>query len=73
MGQTHPWTVMRANAFLAWIDSGDYEKVLRAPQGAVAAGATRSCARCGTPLAGGERFCPRCGASQLPAVSGVVR
>lgn len=27
-GQSHPWTVLRANEFYKWIDSGGYEQVL---------------------------------------------
>lgn len=65
MGQTHPWTVMRANQFLAWIDSGGYQQVLDAPTGAppqLAAGTKRFCTQCGHGLAGSETFCPGCGA-----------
>ena len=28
-GQTHPWTVLRANQFLTWVDDGGYEQVLQ--------------------------------------------
>jgi Zn-dependent protease with chaperone function len=65
VGQTHPWTVLRANQLLAWIDAGDYEKVLAAPQEVplqLPAGVKRFCARCGCGLAGHEAFCPGCGA-----------
>ena len=27
-GQSHPWTVLRANQFLTWVDDGGYEQVL---------------------------------------------
>lgn len=66
MGQDHPWTVMRANQFLAWIDSGDYEAVLgrtydkRAIADAAMTGC-RYCHQCGRPLKGPEAFCANCG------------
>lgn len=28
MGQTHPWTVMRAAELFKWVESGDYNKIL---------------------------------------------
>ena len=62
-GQSHPWTVLRANQFLTWIDDGGYEQVLAAPT------SCRCCCRkgqallprCGYGLAGPESFCPGCG------------
>jgi len=65
LGQTHPWTVMRANQFLTWVDKGDYQQVLDAPAAAplgLPAGAKRFCTQCGHGLAGSETFCPGCGA-----------
>jgi hypothetical protein len=67
MGQTHPWTVMRASQFLAWVDSGGYEEVLNAqhalppPPSAPGAAAPRFCTQCGRVLSGEARFCPGCG------------
>lgn len=63
MGQTHPWTVLRASELLAWADSGAYERLLHAPQEAAApaAAAARFCSQCGHVLKGGESFCPQCG------------
>lgn len=68
MGQTHPWTVMRASEFLGWVDSKGYETVLNNPQtlplstaGAALPGAV-FCTQCGKPLVAGARFCPGCGA-----------
>jgi Zn-dependent protease with chaperone function len=60
MGQTHPWTVMRANQFLHWIDTGEYEKVLNAPHDQLAV--RRFCSQCGGSLTGAAVFCPGCGA-----------
>ncbi|HYI07927.1 MAG TPA: M48 family metallopeptidase [Thermoanaerobaculia bacterium] len=73
MGQSHPWTVLRASEFLTWIDSGTYESVLKFPQGqpaAIPAGGQRFCTQCGNALTGVERFCPRCGASRTPSLPG---
>jgi Zn-dependent protease with chaperone function len=67
VGQTHPWTVLRANQFLTWIDNGGYERTLAAPTEVpllLPDGVTRFCARCGRGLAGPEAFCPGCGAAQ---------
>lgn len=64
MGQTHPWTVMRANQFLAWIDAGGYQRVLDAPAEtprALPPGVTAFCVKCGHGLAGTESFCTKCG------------
>lgn len=64
MGQTHPWTVLRANQFLSWIDGGSYEKVLANPQEVpllLPPGVSRFCQSCGFGLAGAEDFCPGCG------------
>ena len=68
MGQTHPWTVMRASQFLAWIDSGDYEKVVNAPHalppvtaGPAALAGAGFCTQCGRGLMSEARFCPGCG------------
>lgn len=67
MGQSHPWTVLRASEFLAWIDSGDYAKVLENPRGVVppllTPGVRSFCTQCGRQLGGEERFCPGCGAA----------
>jgi Zn-dependent protease with chaperone function len=73
MGESHPWTVMRASECLAWIDSGAYEKVLAAPQGGAAAlGPTERafCTQCGRPLVGLEKFCPGCGTPVVKRVEG---
>jgi Zn-dependent protease with chaperone function len=64
MGTTHPWTVMRAQQLLQWIDSGGYEETLRAPQRvpiALPQGIAGYCSKCGWPRRGTESFCPGCG------------
>jgi hypothetical protein len=69
IGQTHPWTVLRANQLLAWTDSGDYQKVLTAQHDlppALTRAAGCYCTQCGNPLTGEEVFCPRCGSRLGP-------
>lgn len=64
MGRTHPWTVMRANQFLTWIDGGGYQRVLDAPAEvplALPPGVKSFCVKCGHGLAGTELFCTKCG------------
>ena len=64
MGATHPWTVMRAQELLRWIDDGSYDRVLKASQcvpRALPIGAAGSCGVCGYQLLGPETFCPGCG------------
>ena len=63
-GQTHPWTVLRANQLLSWVDSGGYEQVLAEPDVVpplLPEGVRMFCVRCGYGLGGQESFCPGCG------------
>jgi Zn-dependent protease with chaperone function len=60
MGQSHPWTVMRASELLRWIDSTSYEKLLADPGGGRAAEPQRTfCTNCGSAVTG--VFCSKCG------------
>jgi len=65
MGATHPWTVLRAQHLLQWVESREYEKVLQAPNRLPSpktqAGASKFCDQCGHPLTGKEMFCTSCG------------
>jgi hypothetical protein len=65
MGATHPWTVMRAQQLLQWVDAGGYEAVLRSPTQIITpsytAGTDSFCISCGFRLTGSEVFCPKCG------------
>jgi Zn-dependent protease with chaperone function len=68
VGETRPWTVMRAQQLLQWVDTGGYADVLRAPQRIPyqpPAGVRGFCNQCGLPLKGTERFCPGCGQTLL--------
>ena len=60
MGQSHPWTVMRANQFLTWIDAGEFERLLTAPPETPQL--KRFCMQCGAPVNPSASFCSGCGA-----------
>jgi Zn-dependent protease with chaperone function len=63
VGQTHPWTVMRANEFLRWIDSGEFDRILSDPGKMEAPpGRPKFCTNCGSALAASGSFCTQCGA-----------
>jgi Zn-dependent protease with chaperone function len=66
MGQSHPWTVMRANQFLTWIDAGEYEKVLNAPPETPQL--RRFCSHCGGAVVVTAAFCTSCGA-RVPVIA----
>jgi len=69
VGQTHPWTVVRAQQLLLWIDSGAYEETLKYPQRVpyhLPAGVKSYCPKCGYALRGPEIFCPGCGSARNP-------
>jgi len=60
MGQSHPWTVMRASELLRWVDSTSYEKLLADPtSGRTLEPPRKFCTNCGTPTTG--VFCAKCG------------
>jgi Zn-dependent protease with chaperone function len=62
MGQTHPWTVLRANQCLTWIDSQAYDRILKDPRaGLPAPGAKRFCTHCGAVVIVSAAFCTGCG------------
>ena len=65
MGQSHPWTVMRASELLRWIDSTTYEKLLADPRSGAPVEASRKfCTNCGSPTTG--VFCSKCGTRTAP-------
>jgi Zn-dependent protease with chaperone function len=62
MGASHPWTVMRAQELLKWVDDGSYDRILKAIEPAPALPpATSACKVCGYKLLGPETYCPGCG------------
>lgn len=61
-GDTHPWTVLRAQQALLWLDSGDYETILKTDhRGPMPQIGMAFCQRCGTALPAGAAFCVGCG------------
>jgi len=56
---------MRAAELVSWMDSGEYDAVIRRKTAGRAAvvseGRQTFCRACGYRLAGGEAFCPFCG------------
>jgi Peptidase family M48 len=56
IGETHPWTVMRAQELLRWVESHQYEEVLKNPT-------LLPCSnpKCQFILQATDKFCPKCG------------
>ncbi len=64
MGTTHPWTVLRANQLLRWVDDGGFQHTLEKPREALhklPEGVRGFCTQCGYAHRGDETFCPGCG------------
>jgi Zn-dependent protease with chaperone function len=63
MGQSHPWTVLRAAEFDRWTSGEGYDRILNACTNRVIdEGQTpHFCSFCRGPLLGDETFCPACG------------
>jgi Zn-dependent protease with chaperone function len=63
MGESHPWTVIRAAEFDAWTSSGGYNRILDAygSQAGDSRREPRFCTACGSRLVGDEAFCSTCG------------
>lgn len=71
----HPWTVMRGHALYKWIESGDYDKILKRPVQISNSQSVKSlnndahkktsvkiyCTNCGYKYKTGEKFCIDCG------------
>ena len=50
----HPWLVMRAAELLKWVESGEYDRILREKK-------TISCPHCDNTIPAGIEICPVCG------------
>lgn len=62
MDQSHPWTVLRAQQCLQWIDAGDYERLLATDhQGPRPMLGAAFCTACGAKLGEAAQFCSGCG------------
>ena len=71
----HPWTVMRGHQLYKWIESGEYERILKrhttqnlqssgkraTKQSASKSRQSKFCTNCGRKLSGNEKFCISCG------------
>lgn len=51
---THPWLVLRAAELLKWVDSGEYDALLKKHRAI-------ECPHCGNDIAAGDNPCPICG------------
>jgi Zn-dependent protease with chaperone function len=60
MERSHPWTVMRAHELIAWVDSGEYARLLAAAPRALPP--PRHCQQCTAILGPQAAFCRGCGA-----------
>ena|SRR5580658_5050865 len=71
LAASHPWTVMRAQRLLDWIDAKGYELVVADPkrvaEPALGVG-SRSCRNCNRILSDTAIFCPYCGLTLGQAV-----
>lgn len=56
ISSSHPWTVFRAGELLKWIESGEYERILKDYEGGM-------CKHCCTYVARDAKICPICGLS----------
>lgn len=54
LNDSHPWTIMRAAELIKWIESGEYEKVLRSAK-------SKTCPVCKKDVADDATDCPYCG------------
>jgi Zn-dependent protease with chaperone function len=64
MGQTHPWTVMRAQQLLKWIDTGDFLRLRESDRTAavvLSPDGPRFCTACGGVLSASVIYCSSCG------------
>lgn len=50
----HPWTIVRAAELIRWVESGEYERILRGTKGIV-------CPTCGKEISKDTVVCPVCG------------
>lgn len=62
MGQTHPWTVMRAKELNKWIKQGAYNKIISGHKiQSKHKSSEQVCSNCGAPTRKAQKFCTTCG------------
>ena len=62
--RSHPWTVLRASEYLKWIDSGEYEKILKREtiiEESIAQTQELLCPQCNAQISENFKFCKNCG------------
>ena len=62
--RSHPWTVLRASEYLKWIDSGEYEKILKREtiiEESIAQTQELLCPQCNAEISENFKFCKNCG------------
>lgn len=52
--QSHPWTVLRGMEFFKWIETNNFDRILKSNE-------ITTCPDCDSPLNGDETFCSNCG------------
>lgn len=53
LDDTHPWTILRAAELIKWIESGEYENIIKAHKG-------KCCATCKKQIPSNVEHCPYC-------------
>ena len=62
--RSHPWTVLRASEYLKWIDSGEYEKILKREtiiEESISSPQKLLCPQCNAEISENFKFCKNCG------------
>ena len=62
--RSHPWTVLRASEYLKWIDSGEYEKILKREtiiEESISTPQKLLCPQCNAEISENFKFCKNCG------------
>jgi len=62
--RSHPWTVLRASEYLKWIDSGEYEKILKREtiiEESISTPQKLFCPQCNAEILENFKFCKNCG------------
>lgn len=58
--QSHPWTVLRAAELLKWVESGEYDKIIKGNY-TTCTDINSCCPKCGAKITNDIKFCTNCG------------